>query len=105
VPTSRDRRIARVGAWIALVVSIALVLRVIAIDNAEAIVIVAPAFAGGLLVLAWPQMLAVLLTALVLTGITATLSLIGGIGLFYVPSMILIGVAAVRTAHGESVRA
>ena len=52
---SRDRKVAKVGAWIALVLSIAPVLRVIAIDNAEALVIVAPASVGALLVLAWSQ--------------------------------------------------
>jgi hypothetical protein len=92
---SRDTKMARVGAWIALVLSSAFVLRVIAIDNAEAIVIVAPALVGALLVLAWAQMRAVLLTALVLIGVTASLSLIGWIGLLYVPPMILIGFAAV----------
>jgi hypothetical protein len=45
---SRETKVAKVGAWIALALSIALVLRVIAIDNAEAIVIVAPALVGAL---------------------------------------------------------
>jgi hypothetical protein len=59
---------------------------------------------GELLVLAWSQMRAVLLTALVLIGVTATLSLIGWIGLLYVPSIILIGLAAVRTSHTQTLR-
>lgn len=101
---SRDTKVAKVGAWIALALSVALVLRVIAIDNAEAIVIVAPALVGVFLVLAWSQMRAVLLTAVVLIGATATLSLIGWIGLLYVPSMILIGVAAVRTSQTQTLR-
>lgn len=101
---SRDTKVAKVGAWIALALSVALVLRVIAIDNAEAIVIVAPALVGVLLVLAWSQMRAVLLTAVVLIGATVTLSLIGWIGLLYVPSMILIGVAAVRTSQTQTLR-
>ena len=94
---SRGTRLAKVGAWIALALSIALVIRVIAIDNPEALVIVAPAFVGALLELGWSQTRAVLLTALVLIGVTTTLSLIGWIGLLYVPSIILIGFAAVRT--------
>jgi hypothetical protein len=49
VAMSRETKVAKVGAWIALALSIALVLRVIAIDNAEAIVIVAPALVGALL--------------------------------------------------------
>lgn len=101
---SRDTKVAKVAAWIALALSIALVLRVIAIDNAEAIVIVAPALVGALLVLAWSQMPAVLLTALVLIGVTATLSLIGWMGLLYVPSMILIGLAAVWASHTQTLR-
>lgn len=93
----REARLARVGARIALALSIALVIRVIAIDNPEALVIVAPAFVGALLAFGWSQTRAILLTALVLIGITTTLSLIGWLGLLYVPSMILIGFAAVRT--------
>ena len=101
---SRDTKVAKVGAWIALALSVALVLRVIAIDNAEAIVIVAPSLVGALLVLAWSQLRAVLLMALVLIGVTATLSLIGWIGLLYVPPMMLIGLAAVRTSHTQTLR-
>ena len=101
---SRNTKMAKVGAWIALALSVALVLRVLAIDNTEAIVIVAPALVGALLALAWSQMRAVLLMALVLIGLTATLSLIGWIGLLYVPSMILIGLAAVRTSHTQTLR-
>lgn len=61
-----------VGAWIALTLSIALVIRVIAIDSPEAFVIVAPAFLGALLALERSQTRAVLLTALVLIGVTTT---------------------------------
>lgn len=98
----RGTKAAKVGAWIALALSIALVLRVIAIDNAEAVIVVAPALVGALLALAWSRMRAVLLTALVLIGVTATLSLIGWIGLLYVPSMILIGFAAVRSPQTQT---
>ena len=93
----REARLAKVGAWIALTLSIALVIRVIAIDNPEALVIVAPAFVGALLALGWSQIRAVLLTALVLIGVTTTLSLIGWIGLLYVPSMI----PTTRSAKGR----
>jgi hypothetical protein len=101
---SRETKVANVGAWIALALSIALVVRVIAIDNPEALVIVAPALVGALLALGWPQMRMVLLTALVLIGVTATFSLIGWIGLLYVPSMILIGLAAVRTSRTQPLK-
>jgi len=95
---------ARFGAWIALALSIVLVVRVIAIDNAGALVIVAPAFVGALLAVAWPQMRAVLLTALMLIGVTAIFSLIGLVGLLYVPSMILIGLGVVRTRHTRTLQ-
>lgn len=98
---SQETKVAKVGAWIALALSIALVVRVIAIDNPEALVIVAPALVGALLALGWSQMRMVLLTALVLIGVTATFLLIGWIGLLYVPSMILIGLAAVRTSRTQ----
>ena len=101
---SRETKVAKVGAWIALALSIALVLRVISIDNAEAIVIVAPALVGALLAIAWSHMRGVMLTALVLIGVTATLSLIGWIGLLYVPSMILIGLAAVPISQTQTLQ-
>jgi hypothetical protein len=91
-------RLAKVGAWIALTMSIALVIRVIAIDNPEA-------FVGALLALGWSRTRTVLLTALVLIGGTTTLSLIGWVGLLYVPSMILIGFAAVRTPRTRTLQA
>ena len=95
---------AKVGGWIALALSIALVIRVIAINNPEALVIVAPAFVGALLALGWSQTRTVLLTALALIGVTTTLSLIGWIGLLYVPPMILIGFAAVRTTRTRTLQ-
>jgi hypothetical protein len=85
VAIPREVRLAKVGAWMALTLSIAFVIRVIAIDNPEALVIVAPAFVGALLALGWSRTRAVLLTALVLICGTATLLLIGWIGLLYVP--------------------
>jgi hypothetical protein len=55
-------------------------------------------------VLAWSQMRAVLLTALVLIGVTATLSLIGWIGLLFVPSMVLIGLSAFRVSRTRTLQ-
>jgi hypothetical protein len=104
VAISRETRLAKVGAWIALAPSIALVIRVIAIDNPEALVIVAPAFVGALLALGWSQTRVVLLTALVLIGVTTTLSLIGWIGLLYVPSILLIGFAAAGTPRTRTLQ-
>ena len=54
---SRGTRLAKVGAWIALTLSIALAIRVIAIDNPEALVIVAPPAALGEMRKALPNQL------------------------------------------------
>ncbi|HEY8115385.1 MAG TPA: hypothetical protein VIH70_03125 [Actinomycetota bacterium] len=96
---SRETKPGKIGAWIALGLSIALAVRVIAIDNPEALVIVAPALVGALLAVAWPQMRVALLTGLVLIGVTATFSLIGWIGLLFIPSMVLIGLSAYRISR------
>jgi len=69
---------------------------VIAIVKAEAIVIVAPALAGGLAGVGWPQKRIVLATAVILISVTAVLSLIGWIGLLYVPSLVLLIEAVIR---------
>jgi hypothetical protein len=91
---SRETKGARVGAWLALVLSSALVVRVIAIDNPEALVIVAPALVGSLLAVRWPDARGALLTAVVLIGVTAVFSLIGWVGLLFLPSLVLLGWAA-----------
>jgi hypothetical protein len=93
---------AKVGGWIALVLSVALVVRVVAIDNLEALVIVAPALIGAVMCIAWPLRRFVLGAAVVLIGITATLSLIGGIGFLYIPSIFLILRGVVRTVPAAS---
>jgi hypothetical protein len=48
-------RLAKLGGWLAVVLSLALVARVIATDNAVAIVIVTPALIGGLVAVAGPR--------------------------------------------------
>jgi hypothetical protein len=80
----------RVGGWIAVGLSLALLARVIVIDNPEAILVVAPALIGGLVVVSWPGSRWSLITGAVLIGATAIYSLIGGVGLLYVPSLVLI---------------
>lgn len=100
----RETKAGKIGAWIALALSIALVVRVIAIGNPEALVIVAPALVGALLAIAWSQMRVALLTALVLIGVTATFSLIGWIGLLFVPSMVLIGLSAFRVSRTRTLQ-
>lgn len=82
---SRETKPGKIGAWIALALSIALVVRVIAIDNPEALVIVAPALVGALLAVAWSERRVALLAALVFIGVTATFSLIGWMAYFSSP--------------------
>jgi hypothetical protein len=88
----------KIAGWIAVGVSLVLVAGVLLINNPEAIIIVAPAIIGGVAVVAWPSKRSTLVVALVLIGATAIYSLIGWIGLLYLPSLILIlrGVARPR---------
>jgi hypothetical protein len=86
----------KAGGWIAVGLSIALVVRVLLIDNAEAILVVAPALIGGLAVVMWPGSRTVLIAAALLIAATAIYSLIGGISLLYVPSLVLIVRGSVR---------
>jgi hypothetical protein len=86
----------RIAGWIAVGVSLVLVARVLQIDNPEAIIIIAPAFVGGVAVVAWPWRRSTLVVALVLIGATAAYSLIGWIGFLYLPSLVLIVRAVVR---------
>ncbi len=83
-----------------------LIVRVIAIDNAGAIVIVLPAFAGGLLAI-WRPGRAVLIASALLTSLTAVVSLIGGVGLLYVPSIVLFiwGAVSSRRQGGAALAA
>ena len=99
VAMSRETKPGKIGAWIALALSMTLVARVIAIDNPEALFIVAPALVGALLAVAWSQSRVALLAALVFICVTATFSLIGWIGLLFVPSMVLIGLSAFRISR------
>jgi hypothetical protein len=87
----------RAGGWISIGLSLALVVRVLLIDNPEAIIVVAPALIGGTAVVRWPHRRWVLVAAVVLVGATATYSLIGGIGLLYLPSLVLIVRGALRS--------
>jgi hypothetical protein len=94
----------RAGGWIAIGLSLALVVRVVLINNPEAITVIAPAMIGGIAVVRWPPKRWVLIAALVLIGATATYSLFGGIGLLYIPSFVLIVGGALRprrTAHSQ----
>lgn len=91
-----ERR-ARIASVLALAVGAPLVIRVIAIDNPEALVILAPAIAGGLLGLAMPRSRPALLIAAALVFATAVFLLIGYAGFLYVPSIVLLVWAALHS--------
>jgi len=84
------------AGWIAVVVSLVLVARVLQIGNPEAVIILAPALIGGVAVVAWPWRRSTLVVGLVLIGATAVYSLIGWIGFLYLPSLVLILRGVVR---------
>ena len=81
-------RIVLAAAIVSLVLTGALVVRVIAIGKPGVVVILLPALAGGLLPL-WKHGRTVLIAATLLTAVTAVVSLIGGVGLLYFPSIVV----------------
>lgn len=94
-------RLAVVGAGLALVVTAALAVRVIAIDKPGVLVILCPALAGALLALGPGGRIKLIASAL-LTAITAGVSLIGGVGLLYLPSIVMYAWGAAQSeGHGS----
>jgi hypothetical protein len=83
-----ERRIATIGAGVSLVVSAALVIRLVAIGNEPVIVILIPAVIAAILALASARA-GVQLAAAILTSLTAMVSLFGGVGLLFVPSIVM----------------
>jgi O-antigen ligase len=79
-----------------------LIVRVIAIDNAGALVILVPALVGGLLAI-WRPGRVVLFASALLTSLTAVVSLIGGVGYLYVPSIALFVWGAVSSSRQDGV--
>jgi hypothetical protein len=74
-------------------VSVALLVRIIAIGKPGVTLILVPAIAGlGVGLIARRR--SALIGALALTSMTAVVSLIGGLGLLYVPSIVLFARAA-----------
>ena len=87
-------RHALIGAVVSLALTSVLVVRVVAVGDAGAVVVLAPALLGSLLALRrWNRMLLVL--AAVLTAATAVILLIGWVGLLYFPSIALFVSAAI----------
>jgi hypothetical protein len=88
-------RHALIGAIASLALTSVLVVRVVAVGDAGAVIILAPALLGSLLALRrWNRLLLVL--AAVLTAATAVILLIGWVGLLYFPSIALFVSAAIR---------
>jgi hypothetical protein len=81
-------RVAGVAAVLSLALTGVLVARIIAIDKPGVFVILVPALAGALLAL-WKSGRAELLASAMLTSLTAVVSLIGGVGLLYLPTIVM----------------
>jgi hypothetical protein len=91
-----------VAAVLSLAVSAGLVIRVLAIDKPAVLVILVPAVLGAILALWRSEGRAVVGLACAMTFVTAVVSLIGGVGLLYVPSIALFLVAIVTARSGTS---
>jgi hypothetical protein len=92
------RRLALVGAGLSLLVSAGLLVRLFAIDNVVAFVILIPAVAGALLASSTTKPSAWLVAA-GLTSVTALVSLFGFVGLLYVPSIVMFVWSASAPGH------
>jgi hypothetical protein len=91
-------RVAGVAAVLSLALTGVLVARIIAIDKPGVFVILVPALAGALLAL-WKRGRAVLLASAMLTSLTAVVSLIGGVGLLYLPTIVMFTWGAVEAGR------
>lgn len=87
-------RHALIGALVSLILTGILTARVVAIDNAGAVVILMPALLGSLIALKARNRIGLVLAA-VLTAMTAIVTLIGWIGVLYFPSVALFVSAAI----------
>ena len=81
-------RVALVAAVLSLALTGVLVVRIIVIDKPGVFVILFPALTGALLAI-WRRGPAVLIASALLTALTAVVTLIGGVGLLYVPSIVM----------------
>jgi uncharacterized membrane protein YfcA len=97
----RDRAVVWAVA-LSLVVTAGLAVRVIAIGKPAVLVILVPAFLGALLAV-WRRRRLDLTLAAVLIALTAIVSLIGGEGLLYVPSIVLLVRAALIPSERPAV--
>jgi hypothetical protein len=81
-------RVALIAVALSLALTGVLVVRIIAIDKPEVVVILIPALIGALLAI-WKPGRAVLLASAFLTATTAMVILLGGVGLLYLPSIVM----------------
>lgn len=94
-------RVALVAAVLSLALTGVLVVRIIAIDKPGVFVILFPALTGALLAI-WRRGRAVLIASALLTALTAVVSLIGGVGLLYVPSIVMFIWGAVSSERRDA---
>jgi hypothetical protein len=89
-------RVARAAALLSLALTTVLILRIIAIGKPGVFVVLAPALSGALLAI-WRQGRAILIASALLTGATASVLLIGGVGLLYAPSIVMFAWGAISS--------
>jgi hypothetical protein len=97
-------RLSQVAATISLVLTGVLVVRIVAIGKPGVVVLLVPALLGALLALRKSGRAALAVSAL-LTAASATVLLIGGIGLLYLPPVVMFVWASflpVRRPHSVS---
>ena len=85
------------AAVLSLVVTAALVVRIVAIDKPGVMILLIPPTAGAIVALWKPWHRWATVMECVLTAVTAVITLIGGVGLLYVPSIALYLWAFVRS--------
>jgi hypothetical protein len=95
-------RVALVAAVLSLGLTGVLIVRIIAIDKPGVFVILFPALTGALLAI-WRRGRTVLIASALLTVLTAVVSLVGGVGLLYVPSIVMFIWGAVSSERQDSI--
>lgn len=95
-------RVAGVGAVLSLALTGVLVIRIVAIGKPGVFVILFPALAGALLAL-WRKGRAALVVSAVLTALTAVVIVTGGVGLLYLPSIVMFAWGA-AVSEGRAVK-
>lgn len=87
-------RVVVVAASLSLALTGVLVVRIIAIEKPGVFIVLVPALGGALLPF-WRSGRAMLVVSALLTSVTAAVSLIGGVGLLYLPMIVMFSWGAV----------